>query len=164
MLILTKSVRCIDFSQLMHVYAQSNSINGEALYPQYSTAEQRLMAEQDLYSYLRAVFCDGSTMLAIWAPMGRYKAALRLEPYLDGMIITALETAPNERGKGYAKSLLSNVINAVECSKIYAHIHKNNKISIRVHEACGFTCEKDHAVYLDGSVSYRAYTYIYTPE
>jgi len=72
-------------------------------------------------------------------PSGRYVSALRLEPYRDGLLLEALETAPEQRRKGFAAAL----IRAVQCflegkTKLYSHVDKRNLSSLKVHEKCGF--------------------------
>ena len=90
-------------------------------------------------------------------------AALRIEPYCDGLLLTGLETAPEEREKGYATQLLSAVLEYLRVSSksiVYSHVIKNNPASLAVHKKCGFVKHLDYAVYVDDSVSQNAYTLI----
>lgn len=161
MLLIIQDYSQLDYSQLMAVYEESNRQNGAEQYPRCDATEQLLQAEQDFYGYLRDVLRDKRTVCAVWAPEGKYQAALRLEPYRDGMLVTALETAPAARQKGYATLLLRAVQERYHAVRLYSHIARSNAASIRVHEKCGFRRAMDHATFLDGSVSGKACTYIY---
>ena len=154
----------IDFRQLMDVYAQWNKENGKTLYPNLPINLQVLYAEQDFYAFLQAFFSGEYTNYFVWAPQGRYVAALRLEPYLDGLLLEALETAPDARMRGYAHDLIDAVVSFVGNSgftKIYSHILKDNLPSLSVHYKGGFTLHSEDAVYIDGVHHKDAYTLIY---
>lgn len=92
---------------------------------------------------------------------GEYISALRLEPYKDGLLLEALETAPRHRRKGYGYQLLKAVLNAFPDRKIYSHVSKRNVPSLAIHEKCGFRKISDAAAYIDGSVNERAVTLCY---
>ena len=121
----------LDFADLMAVYEESNRANGAENWPNEST----------------------------WIVSGKYVSAMRLEPYRDGMLLEALETAPDSRGKGYAQSLIRDFVSRYP-GKIYSHIHKQNTPSIRVHLKCGFRKIADNAVYVDGSFTHKSATYL----
>lgn len=115
------------------------------------------MGETDFLSYLREdFFRQKGAFYAVWVVDGVYKSALRLEPYRDGMLLQALETAPGERRKGYAFNLMTDVIaylKTKDCTTIYSHIHKKNIPSLQVHRKCGFREVSDTATLLDGTVT-----------
>ena len=94
----------------------------------------------------------------IWEEAGRYVSALRLEPYRDGLLLEALETAPEQRRKGYAAKLMSAAQEFVGDTKLYSHVHKRNIPSLNVHDFCGFHRILEYAVYTDGSVNDRCCT------
>ena len=103
MLIIAKSFKELSFSKLMEVYLEGNLENGNELWPELSEGEQLIYAEQEFYQYLTKVFFPThQAVYAIWEEKGKYVSALRLEPFKDGLLIEALETAPEERQKGYA--------------------------------------------------------------
>lgn len=159
MLIIAENLHQLDFSQLMQVYREGNEENGADLYPQESKERQLLLAEQDFYRYLQdCFFKTADAVYCVLEEGGRYLAALRLEPYRDGMLLEALETKPEIRRNGCAVRLIGEVTAKVP-GKIYSHISRRNTASIRTHEKCGFQKILDHAVYVDGSVSTRADTY-----
>ena len=84
-----------------------------------------------------------------------------MEPYEDGLLLSALETAPKHRGKGYATVLVREVLNQLEGTAVYSHISLRNRGSLQVHRKCGFRKLLDHARYLDGSVHTDSVTMIF---
>ena len=163
MLTVANRLSQLHFGSLMTVYAESNRENGEEFYPHLPPEQQVFQAEQDFYAYLREVFfpTDGAVYY-VWSEKGQYVSALRLEPYQDGLLLEALETAPEFRGRGYAKKLIRAVLDTADFEKIYVHIHRRNATSAAVHTACGFRKILDHGVYADGSVNDYTDTYLFT--
>lgn len=166
MLVIVRKYRDLNLGQLFDVYEESCIACGARDYPALSEAEQFLRARDDLYQYLReSFFFNDDCFCAFWELNGHYVSALRVEPYRDGVILSALETAPELRGRGYAKTLVQNLLDYhkdYEGFKVYSHIDRNSYASIAVHLSCGFQKVSDRAVYLDGSVSDRADTYLFT--
>ena len=161
MLILAHSIRELQFSDLMVVYADSNREKATD-WPNLPPMFALQLAEQDHREYLQDVFfrTDGA-VLAVWEENGTYVSALRLEPYKDGLLLNALETAPIHRKKGYAARLIRAVQENMGNVKIYSHVNKRNVPSLKTHEACGFRVISDCAVFLSGSVDYRSCTLLY---
>lgn len=162
MLLTAKYLSQLSFGKLMEVYEEGNRENGAELAPDEPENCQIRLAEQDFYDYLRnSFFCRPGVQYNILVENDRYLCALRLEPFRDGLLLEALETAPALRGKGYARKLITLVLE--ECAqqggcKVYSHVSKQNTASLHVHYACGFRIASDCAVYVDGSVNHRAYT------
>ena len=150
----------LPFGKLMEIYAQSNRVRGQHWSGEpdnYST----VLAEQEFYAYLRQCFFTlPSARYFLWEEQGRKVSALRCEGYRDGLLLTALETAPDCRGKGYATSLLKAVLQYLGKGKIYVHIHRSNEASLTVHQRCGFVKIKSGARLLDGSYSREYDTYL----
>lgn len=161
MLKIVRSLKDLDFRLLKAVYLQSCQERGLQKYSDCPPAQQLLLAEQELYGDVKCFFEDKKAFYAVWYADEHYVSALRMEPYRDGLLLEGLETMPEERGKGYAKMLVSSVLAKLkeqESPVIYSHIDKKNTASIAVHLACGFEIIRDFAVYVDGSVSHNAYT------
>ena len=159
MLLILDKLKDLSFSQLMDVYEEGNRKNAEEFWPDLDLSQQILQAEQEFYQYLLQVFFPTAhARYYIWEEKGRYVSALRLEPYRDGMLLEALETAPPQRKKGYAVQLIQAVQAACPEQKLYSHVSKRNPASLRTHEKCGFHRIADHAVYADGSVNSRSVT------
>ena len=127
MLILVKKMSGLSFSRLMEIYAEGNEENGRELWPNLTDNERILRAEQAFYEYLNEdFFKTEGAVYAIWQENGSYISALRLEPYQDGMLLEALETAPEHRHKGYAAKLIRAVLEWVGNQKVYSHVSKRN--------------------------------------
>jgi len=156
------SMKGLKFSALMDVYIEGNRENGEENYPELPANLQLLRAEEEFYQYLQQVFfATPGALYAVWEEAGHYCAALRLEPYMDGVLLTALETLPTLRRKGYASMLMNQTVQYLCCEgpvKLYSHVSKRNTASLHTHFSCGFEIIKEHAVYLDGAVNRNAYT------
>jgi len=157
MLRVISKMQDLPFRPLTDVYAQSIEDAARQNYP--GREDGLLQAEMDLYSYLRDVFFKiPGARLYLWEEAGRILCALRMEPYKDGMLLTALETHPEYRKMGYAQKLIQAVLDSMQ-TPAYSHIRRDNKASISVHQKCGFEKITNYAVYLDGSVSQKADTY-----
>ena len=161
MLLMATKMNMLAFSSLMEVYEESNRENASDLWPDLQPEAALAMGEQAFYQYLREVFFrTPGAVYAIWLEQGNYRAALRLEPYRDGLLLEALETAPSHRRKGCAEKLLRAVLSS-EHGKIYSHVHKKNLPSMKLHEKMGFRRISESAVYIDGSVSQACCTLCY---
>lgn len=153
MLIIAEHLRDLSFGMLMEVYREGNLENGKDFWPKESPERQLALAEQDFYDYLSQTFFRvPEAYYALWAVDGCYVSALRMEPYRDGVLLTGLETAPEQRRRGYAKALIRAVLAARNHGKVYSHVSKRNQASLGTHAACGFQKILDHAVYADGSI------------
>ncbi len=150
MLKIVKSLKELPFSALMEVYIEGNLEKGDLL-----------TVEQDFYQYLKeGFFTQPEDCYCLWEVDGELVSALRLQGYKDGLLLEALETAPAQRRKGYAESLVRAVLEVFSDRKIYVHIVSGNRPSISLHKKCGFFKTLDHAVYADGSVTRCAATYV----
>ena len=153
-LIVAKALREMSFGKLMEVYAEGNLENGRDLWPDEPEGRQIALAEQEFYQYLQQVFFRTKDARYLILEEGnRYISALRLEPYQDGLLLEALETAPGYRNQGYAAALVRAALETVGNTKVYSHVGKRNAASLRTHEKCGFVKILDRAVYADGSVN-----------
>ena len=162
MLILAKKLNELSFGQLMEIYVEGCLERGQELYPEEPEARQIALGEQEFYQYLSQVFFrTQGAVYAVWEAEGRYASALRLEPFRDGLLLEALETAPDLRRKGYAKALIGKVLERTGNTKIYSHVSKRNTASLRTHESCGFRKALNYAVSADGSVLSHMYTFCY---
>ncbi len=162
MLLAASNLRDISFPELMGVYRQTNMENGKILAPFAPEARQIQLAEQEFCDYLRESFFPvASSRYMIWVENGRYASALRLEPYRNGTLLEALETAPELRRRGYAARLIGAVQGELSHRGnviLYSHVSKKNVPSLKTHWRCGFQIVQDTATYIDGTVSAGAYT------
>lgn len=158
MLILAHSLRELRFGALMGVYLQGNQEKAERDYPEEPAGAGLRLAEEDFYRYLRECFFrTPGAAYAVWEEGGSYVSALRLEPYRDGVLVNALETAPQQRRKGYASRLLEAVLGTLN-GPVYSHVAKRNLPSLALHERLGFRRIQETALYLDGSLDHWACT------
>ena len=148
----------LDFCKLNAVYAQSNAQSAKMIYPLEEPRLAYLQAEYDFERYVRDEFFHVSgAFYAVWEESEAYICALRMEPYLEGYLLTSLETHPDYRRRGYATELILAVADFVS-RPVYAHIYKDNHISMATHSKCGFCQILDYAKLLDGTVTQRACT------
>lgn len=158
MILEIRSINNIAFRELMNVYQEGNIENAKVFYPKMDLSAGILEAEQDFYTYLRDVFFHTKdARYYVLEENGQYLSAFRTEPYKDGYLLEALETAPTHRGKGYAKQLLSEVLPKIS-QPVYSHVHKQNQASLAVHRFCGFQIVLDFAQYIDGTYNQDSYT------
>ena len=155
---IANALRELDFAALMAVYEEGNRENAARFYPDEELSRGIFLQEQDFYDYLTDFFREENAFYAVLEAGGTYVSALRCEPYQDGLLVEALETAPGARGRGFAGRLLREVQEFVGDTPLYSHVGKGNVPSLRVHLRCGFSQVLEHAVYIDGSVSQRAVT------
>ena len=164
MLIVAKSMKDLSFGKLMEVYTEGNLENAQELWPDEPVGRQLALAEEEFYLYLYQTFfrTQGARYL-ILQEGGRYVSALRLEPYRDGLLLEALETAPECRRQGHAAALMLAALDYAKGMKIYSHVNKGNVPSLRTHEKCGFDRILEDAVYIDGSADDRCCTFCHNP-
>ena len=87
MLRIIDSLSKIDFAQLMNVYEEGIGIAGREHYANYPVNLQSIYAEQDFYTYLEEFFKEPTARYAIWLNDMCYVSALRIEPYMDGLLL-----------------------------------------------------------------------------
>ena len=161
MLLIAKSLRELNFRQLMDIYQEGNQENARDHYPHLPLEQGIAEAEQDFYAFLKeGFFAVPGACYGVWMAEGCYVSALRLEPFRDGLLVEAVETAPERRRRGYARTLMASVFAHLGQGKIYSHIHKKNLPSQKLHERLGFRKVSDGAVYIDGSVNQQCGTYL----
>ena len=127
--------------------------------------EDILESENSFISYLREdFFHQKGSFYALWVVSGQYKAALRMEPYNDGLLLEALCTVPSERRKGYGYLLVAEVLKYLMIfpyKVVYSHIDKKNIASLKLHRKCGFRLFSEFARYIDGTVTQNSCTMYY---
>lgn len=160
MIKIIRNIQDVDFLQLIPVYEESNLEYGRRHFPDESFWGQIRCAEDSFREDISRFLTEVKGTLALWIAEGHAVAALRMEQYYDGMLISCLETAPKARGNGFATMLINHVIQQYNDRRIYVHIQKNNVISMKVHQKNGFAIVKDSARLVDGTVSNKYYTLV----
>ena len=145
--------------KLIHSMSDLDSEQLLAIYREHS------WDELDFLSYLREDFFQQPfAVYAVWMEGSAYKSAVRLEQCGDGLLLHSLETAPNERKRGYAYNLLTHFLDYLRTTNykvIYSHIDKCNRASLMLHKKCEFEMYSDSARYIDGTVTQNSYTMCY---
>lgn len=163
MLILIKDMKQLKFSALMDIYTESNYRKAAAEHPDLSVNEALFLVESDFYHYLKYDFFPVSeSYYAIWEEKGKWVSSLRMEPYMDGMLLAGLETHPGQRAKGFAGLLIKHTLEQLPPDiKVYSHVDKDNLASLKAHSRCGFVNFLPYAAYIDGHVDDRSVTMLY---
>lgn len=109
--------------------------------------------------YLSARFFSRSERLnnvrsfyALWEVEGKYVSAVRVHVYEQGLLLQALQTREDARGKGYAAALLEAVLAYLAQRghfKVYAHVRDWKTQVTKLLEAHGFRRILDYAVRKD---------------
>lgn len=153
----------INFRQLLQVYEESIRNAGMERYSHMERNRQLLESEQDFYGFLTDFIHIPGAFYFLWTSDGRYHAALRIEPYRDGVLLAGLETAPDSRRQGCATKLMMESLQYLSANgihKVYSHISNDNTASVATHQKCGFFKISDCAVFIDGAVDFHSDTYL----
>ena len=165
MLKVARSMSELPFDQLMEVYQETNIRSARRHWSENSPERAGAMAEYIFYDELQCGFFSiPDAMYCLWMVEGQCVSALRLEPWRDGWLLTALETSPAHRNQGYARALVQSVQGYLAQRgpvRLYSHIQSRNTASIHVHEQCGFRKFSDTARLLDGTVTSQMGTYLF---
>lgn len=146
MLSIIEKFKDINYDQILSVYAEQVCD---------FAAEKAFLEDMDLFFRIPNVFCF------LWTVQSRYVTCVRVEPYMDGCLMTCLETAPESRRRGYARSLIQSAAEYLQhngFSAIYVHIAKNNSASLQLHHKAGFSVVADYGRLVDGTISQKYFT------
>ncbi len=154
-----RDASALPYGAVMEIYHDDLLLSGKRDYPDLTISESLHEAQQDFYGYLtEEFFSSEGAFIAILED----KASLRIEPYLDGFLLTGMSVAPAFRRRGYAKTLLGYVVSLLPGgSKLYSHVDKQNIPSVGLHRDFGFSVEQDGAQMLDGSFLHNFWTFSY---
>lgn len=156
MLKILHNISQLNYSQLLCVYDETVKSRSAAI--------GVLAAEQEFYDDLLLFFSADKAVLCVWELEEKYTSCVRAEPYLDGFLLTCLETTPGARRRGYASSLLLALLERIKVtdgSPVYVHVHKENRASDALHRKLGFRVIADSARLIDGTVSTLYFTMKY---
>lgn len=109
---------------------------------------------------------EGGLLFILASPEGRYRSAVKLYPWQGERCwhIEALETRPEDRGKGYGTQLLREMIARLEQDgpvTLRSEAGKNNAASLRAHMKAGFRRWAEQVTEADGSVNDRLCAMVY---
>lgn len=161
----------IDGRKLMELYAESNEENAEFFYPGLQDKREALkIIEADYLNYLKNDFFSAAgNLYVIFEADGIWLSALRLYRIKDRFYyLEALETYPEHRRKGYGAYLLDGLLNVLKAQGPFQScdcVGKQNRVSLSVHEKCGFRIVSDVGYdYLANDTDDRCYGLQYTYE
>lgn len=144
------------FSELLQICSESLQTRNGNIGIVTDSQIYRMNKEQYYYEDLISYFLHDHGKMFFWEESGEHVSACRMIMEDNRFLLHNLETKPSARRKGYAKKLLSSIIDHLANKKgniICVHIKKDNKPSVALHTAVGFLKVKDTARLLDGSVS-----------
>ncbi len=154
--------------KLMDLYAEGNRENAEEMYPGLPISEGVACVERDFLDFLQNDFYrKPENTYWVAEENGVWISALRLNKISDGFwYLEALETHPAYRRKGYAKTLLSGVLDRLKANGPFVVrdcVYKGNEASIRTHLACGFCIASEAGTdYLRGGFADWEYGMLYS--
>ena len=149
MLITITEFKDLDTRKLMDIYSESNYENTDYFYPdeQDKAAAVRKVEEGFLDFLKNSFFEQAGASYRILEENGVWVSALRLcRIQTDLYFLEALETRPDQRGKGYASLLLSGVVESLKKEgpfRLCDCVSKKNTASLKTHEKCGFRIVSD---------------------
>lgn len=139
----------IDGRRLMDIYAESNFENTDYFFPDEKDKKKAVkMVEEGFLDFLKNdYFTHPESAYCIYAENGVWISAARVFHALDDLYyLGGLETHPDFRRQGYAKRLISGIIDELKkCGsfRLYSSVGKRNTPSLRTHESCGFCIVSD---------------------
>ena len=160
---IARDITEISYTQMCEIYETTILADAATNFGAMDSNLAVILAQQDLYGYLRQVFFKVSgARCGFWIVDDVACAALRIEPYDEGYLISGLETAPDKRRKGYAEALVRSTVAylfAEGVLRVYAHVMKENISSMNLHSKVGFQKISEKATFIDGTVSADACTF-----
>lgn len=141
----------LDYAQLDQIYLESSLENAVSWYPELSPDDALNQYEQGHHAYLENDFFAHGGIFMVLECRQRYVSALRLYPLeAERYYLEALETRPDARKLGYAKTLLQEMmlyLNEHTCvCSVRSHVSKRNLASLRTHASVGFHAETDYVM------------------
>lgn len=168
MLLVFHDAAGLDLGEFTAVYRGSALENCERMYPNEPEAPAALARyEREHRAYMEGPFFrEEGGVLFVEAEEGRYLSAVKLYPWKEPgrWHVEALETRPEERGKGYGARVLSGAVRTMEKAgavEILSDVAKTNEASIRTHLRCGFRREAERWTEADGAVTDKRCTMVY---
>ena len=144
MLLKITEFKDLDKRKLMDVYSESNYENTAYFFPDEADKEAAVRkVEEGFLDFLKNdFFGQAGASCRILEDNGVWISALRLSRIqTDLYYLEALETRPDQRGKGYASLLLSGVVESLKKAgpfRLCDCVGKKNTASLKTHEKCGF--------------------------
>ena len=144
----------LDFPKLMEVYRESNLDNIAYFFPEETDRERGLRAvEAGFRDYLTGdFFASPGNRYYVLEDGGSWVSAIRLFPVPEQPGVwyaEALETAPEQRRKGYARRMMEMLFDLLVREgpfELWDTVHRQNAASLAFHRSLGFEIVQDPAV------------------
>lgn len=168
MLLEFKKMTNEEMYRLVHdVYFEASFEIAKEKHPNLSDLTEAIREEEHYFveKFLNKFFSKNENVYYVLEEEDKWVSALRLTK-LDGFYyLEALETAPNQRKKGYASKLICEVIKLIEKNEqavIRSNVNKTNYASLATHKKCGFVIEKENGInYILGTERENVYGMLY---
>ena len=169
MLLVWTSTDGLDREQFSSVYRGSALENCRGMYPGEPTPQAALARyEREHLAYMDGPFFqdEGGILYILASPEGRYRSAVKLYPWQGERCwhIEALETRPEDRGKGYGTQVLREMIARLEQDgpvTLRSEVSKGNASSLRAHQKAGFRRWAEQVTEMDGSLNDKQCIMVY---
>ena len=169
MLLVWTSTDGLDREQFSAVYRGSALENCREMYPEEHTPQAALARyEQEHLAYMDGPFFqeERGLLFILASREGRYRAAVKLYPWQGERRwhIEALETRPEDRGKGYGTQVLREMIARLEQDgpvTLRSEVGNGNASSLHAHLKAGFRQRAEPVTERDGSVNDRQCIMVY---
>lgn len=169
MMLVFDSMNSGGYAKLMELYNEGNRENVAYFKSEAKTAEEIEAAVQEIetgfITYLKdEFFLLEDARYYVLEEEGQWVSALRINREQDYYYLEALETHPDHRRRGHAAKLMELVLEQLKQQGSFIlrdAVKKTNIPSLKTHEKCGFTVEREEAVYPSGQVQPNNYGMIY---
>lgn len=156
----------INKDEFLAVYKESAKINAPKWYPSLPFEAAVEKYESGYWDFMQDSFWDEKGILLVVSSGSHYMSAVvAYQKANNSFLIEALETAPNERGKGYGKNALKEMLKFLVSSypdaTVYSFTGKQNIPSQRTHESVGMTRIHDYWQDSSGAIDNTQITYVF---
>ena len=160
MLIEIKEINAAVVDRLFAVYAESMAdLSGN-----FGSADEMRAGYE---GFLREFIREPGQSVLVETDRDQWVSALRAVEYRPGVwFIEAVETAPDRRGSGFGRRLLTHAAErllSLGAKRIECIIHPDNTASQRLHAACGFVPTDDKPVNCWGETETGCVLWRYIP-
>lgn len=149
------------------VYSEACIENASDKHPERTDLNEAIKEEEyDFVNFLKRFLAKAENTYYVLEADNQWVSALRLTKLEEFYYMEALETAPEHRRKGYASTLIREVISSLSQNgpvKIRSNVSKQNKASLATHRKCGFIIAEENGInYLYGTQNDHLYGMAYS--
>lgn len=171
MLLEFKQMTKEEMYRMVHeIYIEASYEIAKEKYPELEDLTEAIREEEYYFveKFLGKFLSKHENTYYVLEEEGQWVCALRLTK-LDGFYyMEALETAPEQRQKGYASKLIKEVIKFVKQNgetSIRSNVNKTNDASLATHKKCGFEIVEENGInYISGEQRNNVYGMLYSEQ